>query len=556
MHEIQNSQVDTTGKEQDIIRELKLCQAELALQQQELKETAMRLENARKRMSTLFDEAPVGYVVLDKEARVIEANHTWCRIVGQRRPELVDASFSVALSEDSRQAFLECYEDLFNAPYGKRLLLSLKDGLTSIKMSASATRWMIGDHECDALLATLNDVSEWLRLQENLRDTLQIQAIAQLTSGVAHDFNNILGTILGFVGLAKTSLDANELDKVHRHIAAIQRAGLRGRDLVRQLLIYSSGESTDKARLLDLSDAVRNALTMIEPLIPASIEININVKSKVVAEIDPLHLNQMLMNLCVNARDAMNGQGTLNVNLESRSYSGQACDTCHQDLGGDWAVIEVEDDGQGMTPEVKRRIFEPFFSSRDRVKGTGLGLSVVHGMIKSYHGHVMVDTAPGEGARFQLLFPLAKLQLEKSHTPESTLDRDPDGLSGVCVLVVEDETDLREMLGEFLEDEGCKVLTAANGADALKKLESAENAVDIVITDQTMPRLTGLDLAERIKQVTPELPIILSTGYGDKFNETTISNMPVDALMVKPVLPDQLLSQMEFLLSQAKETEN
>ncbi len=253
--------------------------------------------------------------------------------------------------------------------------------------------------------------------------------------------------------------------------------------------------------------------------------------------LDPVQLEQVLMNLCINARDAMQGAGTLHIALKQTTHRDGACTSCHQPLHGTYVELTVRDTGPGIAPEVVERMFEPFFSTKEVGKGSGMGLSTVHGIVHEHGGHIVVETRPGAGATFRVLFrPMSQAEgksgIEATESSANTAEvRQLNGR----VLVVDDEPAVGEFMGELLESWGLEVTVKPNGAEAEALFAENPQHFDLVVTDQTMPKMTGIELAQRLMAQRPELPVILYTGYTERLTEEQTRRAGIRALVTKPV---------------------
>jgi CheY-like chemotaxis protein len=253
--------------------------------------------------------------------------------------------------------------------------------------------------------------------------------------------------------------------------------------------------------------------------------------------LDPVQLEQVLMNLCINARDAMQGAGTLHIALKQTTHRDGACTSCHQRLHGTYVELTVRDTGAGIAPEVVERMFEPFFSTKEVGKGSGMGLSTVHGIVHEHGGHIIVETRPGAGAAFRVLFqPMSRAEggsgIEAAQATGDTAE--VRRLKG-RVLVVDDEPAVGEFMGELLDSWGLEVTVKPNGTEAEALFAGNPQRFDLVVTDQTMPKMTGIELTQRLLARRPGLPVILYTGYTERLTEEQTRRSGIRALVTKPV---------------------
>ncbi|MEQ8234923.1 MAG: PAS domain S-box protein [Gammaproteobacteria bacterium] len=372
-------------------------------------------------------------------------------------------------------------------------------------------------------------------LEGQLRQAQKMEAIGHLTGGIAHDFNNILTSVLGYVELAAERVEGGDDERVVRYLERARRSGERARDLVQQMLTFSRGQQ-GAPRELDLADVVTEGLQLLEPMLPASVHIETQCETDLPhTVIDPMHVEQVLVNLCINARDAMDGSGTLRVVLTHPRARPRICSACQQAVSGDFVELAVGDTGPGMTPEVLEHVFEPFFSTKAVGRGSGMGLATVHGIVHEYGGHVVVDTAPGAGAVFRVLLPACR-SATPADADAGAAGAAPDGAPLVGrVLVVDDNPAVAEFLEELLSGWGLEVRVITDAASALRCFRGDPHAFDVVVLDQTMPRMSGLELAGALLTVRPEVPVILYTGYAEGLTEQRVRAAGIRALVRKPL---------------------
>jgi PAS domain S-box-containing protein len=533
-----------------LIHELDVHHAELELQNEELKSTQLALQAAHDRMYHLFNQAPVSYLVLDTLGRVIEANHTFSEMTRIGRDALLGRAFFSFLSESAQKLFLLRFPALFKAPDGKQLELEFRESLINVSLSARKTQWMPDSGQQDALFVILHDITQQKKLETRLRESHKLEAIARLTGGIAHDFNNILASILGFTELAKAGLGSLQQDKLENYLTTIQDAGRRGRDLVQQILIFSRGDSIKHAVDQDLAPLVSQAMLILKAVLPTSIEVTMEIAQQLPpVHIYPLHLHQILMNLCINARDAMQGKGEMKISLSADRIEGEVCGICHREVKGEWIVLEVADNGPGIESQHQEKIFNPFFTTKDIGDGSGLGLSVLQGIVSSYGGHVLLRSTPGLGTSFRLLFSSVKTVAESARQMPKAAVTQGRG-HGELILVVDDEPAITQFLSEYLILMGYRVHTCANGKQAAAFLDAHQDQVALLVTDQTMPGMGGVELVAHAKRLRADLPVILCTGFSDWVDQASAAEHGIDRYFQKPLLPEKLVQALQQLLAQ------
>ncbi len=379
-----------------------------------------------------------------------------------------------------------------------------------------------------------------------LRQAQKIEAIGQLTGGIAHDFNNILASILGYAALARDSLGKDQ-EKQRGYLQEVIQAGERARDLVRQMLDFSRSSQGNPV-LLSVSDLVDESVKMLRALLPSSIRIVPPGGGQALPPVraDAAQLQQVLVNLCVNARDALQGEGTLTLDVRSLKTAGVRCASCHRQIRGDFVVLAVKDNGCGMNADQQARIFDPFFTTKEVGKGTGMGLSAVHGIVHSHGGHILLESAPGQGSEFRILLPAQGGEL-----PDAGEDREEATNTAAFparILVVDDEAAIGRFLKELLEAQGYEVEVSEDPRQALARFEADPGDLDLVITDQTMPGMSGLRLAACMRARRPDLPVILCSGFSDLVDENSAREAGIAAFLSKPIDMNSLLAKISELL--------
>jgi len=507
-------------------------------------EEALRASEARYRM--LFEMESDAIVLVDVDTlRIVDANRSALRMYGYTRDELLglratDLSVEPELTMRAiRDAASEARIPLRNHRRRDGRVFPVEIALSSIDLAGRP-----------AILAAIRDVTDRERAEEErgqleaqLRQAQKMEAIGHLAGGIAHDFNNILTSILGYIALAADRPAARKDAKLERYLDQGQVAVRRARDLIQQMLTFSRGQRGEP-RPIAIEPLVHDTMRLVRSTLPTTTELDIQLaRGLPQVMLDPVHLEQVLLNLCINARDAMSGSGVITVHVSTADAADAVCASCRQRVRGRHVELCVRDSGPGIAPEVLDRMFEPFFTTKDVGKGSGMGLATVHGIVHEYGGHVCVDTVPCAGAAFRILLPSladATPEADASQIASMALSASPARLHG-RVLVVDDESMVGAMMGETLESWGLDATVICNPVDAEHWIAQDPYRVDLVITDQTMPRLTGLELARRLALLRPELPVLLYTGYGSHLTADEARASGICALIAKPVEPAALL---------------
>ena len=384
--------------------------------------SARRIQEERDRARCYLDTAEVILLAQDRDGKITLINRKGCQIVGYSEDELVgEDGFEKFSGENEREELkhkfqkvmageaelLECYETVVKTHDGAERIVAWHD---SLLFDASGNGELVG------ILSSGEDITDFRKsmqersqLQRQLMQAQKMEGIGQLTGGIAHDFNNILMAMLGYYHLVQAKIAPLSDDNLNRYLMEIDKSGQRAKDLVRNMLAFTRGDNGE-VRTLDVAEVVKDTLGMLQSLIPSTIEIQTafedDLPSVVVNEVS---LQQVLMNLCINARDAIEGNGLIQIAVREYHADGDECASCHQSLKGSFIELSVKDSGHGIQTNDILNLFQPFFSTKEVGKGTGMGLAVVHGIVHGYGGHILVDTKPAAGACFRLLFtPITK----------------------------------------------------------------------------------------------------------------------------------------------------
>lgn len=426
----------------------------------------------------------------------------------------------------------------------QQAILRRKDGVkTEIEHSVAPLRH--GPKEqVSGCVIVFSDVSDRMELEEKLRQAQKLDAIGKLAGGIAHDFNNAITAIIGYAEMILR--DAGSVGPLHKHAKQIVRAAEHSARLTHQLLAFSRKQLL-QPRCLDLSREVSEIEGMVRRLIGENIRLELHSQNGLWnALADPGQIHQVVLNMAINARDAMPAGGTLTIRLENASLSAEEAARIPEGRPGEFARLSIADTGIGMTPEILKRIFEPFFTTKEPGKGTGLGLATCYGIVRQTRGLIGVESTPGAGSTFSIYLPRADAPVAAAEAP---VDATPAG-SGT-ILLVEDEEILRSLGVQILESFGYSVASAADGREAMEKIENWEGPLDLVITDLVMPRVGGRELVEWLSSNRPEVRVLLMSGYtDDEIIRTAIEGSQVPYLQ-KPFTPTVLARKVHEILESA-----
>jgi len=508
-----------------------------------LAERALRASEEQYR--AIFDATTDSHVLRDAEFRIVDVNPAYEAMSGRTRAEALGRC-DVTMSDPAKTAQIMALH--------QRALAGEQVSWESVARRSSGEAFHIEVRGVPIrhrgqphVLYIGRDMTERKRaeaergvLEAQLRQAQKMEALGQLTGGIAHDFNNILQGILGNLVLAEERQDELEDAKLARYLERAHSAAQRARDLIQQMLTFSRGRSGERMPAAP-GALLKDATRLLRPTLPASIELGIELADAAPAALlDAVQFEQVLLNLCINARDAMQGAGSIALAARGAELRGEVCASCRQRIDGSYLELSVGDSGPGIAPEVRERMFDPFFSTKEVGKGSGMGLAMVHGIVHQHGGHVLVESAPGGGARFRILLPPAEAPATGDGRPAARAARAARARLSGRVLVAEDEASIRELLEDLLGGWGLEVVAQPDGAAARDAFAEDPQGFDLVITDQTMPKLTGLQLAKLVTRMRPGIPVILCTGYGEDLKPRELQAAGVRTLARKPVEPEQL----------------
>ena len=374
-------------------------------------------------------------------------------------------------------------------------------------------------------------------LQRSIQTAHKLKTIGQLSGGFAHEFNNILASILGFTELAREYVTES---KAAEYLGEVERASIRAGDLVKRVLSYSRRGSAEQPREINLGDALQESVALLRGTLPATVNITTDIPEGVRITTTPDQLRDALVNLCVNASEAMNERGQIRIGLEERDAKEVTCSSCLSIFSGPHWVVKVEDEGTGLDAQTED-LFAPFYTTKPTGQGSGLGLSIVHGIAHECGGHVVASNRARGGARFSLFFPL-------SHPAPA---REPVATDKRRILLIEDDASVGRYLEALLDENAFDVTLANLPTAALETFMAMPETFDLVITDQQMPILTGLEIARDIHQLRPEVPIILTSGNPTQFDIAELAGVGIRDIFGKPIEAERLLARITGLLKTA-----
>jgi PAS domain S-box-containing protein len=510
------------------------------------------LLQSRQQLSNIIDFLPDATFVVDNDKRVIAWNRAIEEMSGVSKDEMIgqgDYAYAVPFYGERRRQLLDLldvddeglrktYRHVSRKGgtlYAEAFAPALNEGKGAYFWATVAPLFDAQGNRVGAI-ESIRDISgqkqvetEREKLKSQLAQAQKMEAIGTLAGGIAHDFNNILGAILGYAEMARDDIASDS--RVASDLDQVINAGKRARELVKQILAFSRQAETERVSLQP-AGIVHDAVKLLRPSLPATIEIRQDIDAAAGPILaDPTQLHQILVNLCTNAYHAMEETGgVLTISLKNLHLAAEDLRQRPQIAPGDFVQISVSDTGSGMTPEVRERIFEPYFTTKEQGKGTGMGLSIVHGIVQSHEGFLSCYSEPGEGTVFHVFLPVVSGDAAAIGMPVAAVP-----LGHERILFIDDEEILAEMAQTMLERLGYLVTVKNNSLEALAAFQNQPESFDLVITDQTMPGMTGMDLARRMLQIRPDLPIILCTGFSTLVSEDRARAIGIREFALKPL---------------------
>jgi PAS domain S-box-containing protein len=514
--------------------------------------TEAALLESEERYRATFDSIPDSVTVTKlKDGRYSYVNDGFCRITGYSRAEVIgrtplDINLYADMEDRVNMArLLQEQGELVNLAIRFRK----KDG-TYLESLFSARPLKIAGEDC--LVALAKDVTDLKRSEEEkarliaqLRQSQKMEAIGALAGGIAHDFNNILAAILGYTELAK--MDLPEDSPIRSALEQITKAANRAGNLVRQILAFSRKAQLDKSER-DITPIIKESLDFLRASIPSTIAIEPNLEPHLGSVIaDATQIQQLVMNLCTNSAHSMaQTGGTLTVSLGGKTVTETTVGQVGQVEPGPYLVLTVRDTGHGIDRDHLDHIFEPFFTTKEQGAGTGMGLAVVHGIVIGHNGAIFIQSEPGQGTQFDIFLP------ETAARPDNSNFTSPKALppGSERILLVDDEESLTDVGQKLLESLGYQVTVRNSGLQAFQLLKDDPQRFDLLITDQTMPQMTGAELAQKALELRPDLPVILCTGYSDRISPEQAELLGIRKFLYKPSQLWELAEAVREVLDQ------
>jgi two-component system cell cycle sensor histidine kinase/response regulator CckA len=505
-------------------------------------------KRAEDRFRVLVENAPTAIVIADEKGRIVEMNAQAIRMFGYESGELIGKTIETLLPERLRHTHQGHRSGYMKDPHarsmgvGMELIANRKDGTefpVEIGLGPLVTR------EGVLVSSTIVDITGRKKMEEHLRLSQRMEAIGKLAGGVAHDFNNLLAVILGCSDVALDALPPDH--PAVKKIEMIRKAGTSGADLTRQLLAFSRQQML-KPQVLDLKGLIERTQGLLHRLIGENIECKVSMEPSLGRiKSDPGQIEQVLLNLAVNARDAMPNGGRLTIEARNVELDESYKQEHQQVVPGRYVMVAVADTGCGMDRETQARIFDPFFTTKELGKGTGLGLATVYGIVKQSGGYIWVYSERGSGTVFKVYLP----RIEESLEPGKQRESDETVSQGSeTVLFAEDSDSLREMAREYLECLGYTLLEASSGKEALQRAKEFTGPIHLLLSDVVMPEMSGPELASQMESLRPGIKVIFTSGYTDDAIARQGALDPAVAFIQKPYRPKALARKIREVLDE------
>lgn len=502
---------------------------------------------AENTLRTLIESLPMGLIIADEKGRITDLNESSLRMFGYSREELLGQAIETLLPERLRNSHQGHRAGYIQHPHarpmglGMELFARRKDGTefpVEVSLGPLATK--------DGMLVTgtVIDITERKKIEQQLRLAQRMEAIGQLAGGIAHDFNNLLAVIMGSADIIVDALPRG--DPLGRKVEMIRSAGSSAADLVRQLLAFSRQQMVQPL-VLNVPKIIARTQAMLQRIIGEDIEFKVIVEDSVGSiKADPGQIEQVLLNLAANARDAMPKGGRLSIHASNVELDESDRKKHAPVVPGPYVMLAIEDTGCGMDLKTQARIFDPFFTTKALGKGTGLGLATVYGIVKQTGGYIWVYSELGHGTIFRVYLPRVGKAIQTAQREAS----ETEALQGSeTILLAEDSESLREMAQEYLESIGYRVLSAVSGEKALQRAKDFQGPIHLLLTDVVMPEMSGPELANHMTSLRPGVKIIFTSGYSDDAITRQGILDPKVAFIQKPYRPKALAKKVRQVLN-------
>ncbi len=504
---------------------------------------AKYLEKQSNRLAVIVEQAADAIIITDTEGIVRYVNPKFESEIGYLKSEIIGETISVLSSDKHERGFYtELWTDIKKGNVWNGKIWNKKKNGNLILHDVSISPILNAEDKIIEFATIHRDITDQQKLEDRMRQSQKMEAIGTLAGGVAHDFNNILGAIIGYAELAQYDLEDENPAKESVH--QILQAGQRAKDLAKQILLFSRRTEQEMVPV-KITILIKEVVTLLMATLPSTIKIDLDFQSENrVVLANPGQIHQVLMNLCTNAAQAlgdMNGKITIKLD---QFVLDQEVTLIYPELPiGNYLKLQVIDTGSGISSNDIDKIFDPFFTTKSRGEGTGLGLSVVHGILENHHGTIRVSSKLDMGTTFDIYLPILESDTLYSTKSEVVINKG-DGQ----ILFVDDEASLVEIGKKLLERHGYNVTPAFDGQEAWKIFSKNPDRFDVIITDKTMPKMTGIELSKQIHSIRPKIPILLSTGFSEEITIDQANTIGIRQILNKPVISSELLTAIQKII--------
>jgi len=538
----------------ELLQELNTYQIELELQNEDLRQTQAELDNARRKYTDLYDFAPVSYLTLNEKGLISEANLAASELLGVPRGRLLNRPLSAFIVDDDQNIYFQCRKELLRSGEKQRGELRIRRNNSSILpvlMEGTVNAKLDGDS--GQFRVIMMDISRRKELEAELLQSRKMEAIGSLAAGIAHDFNNILTSCLGYAEMAREEVGEN--GKAREDIEHVITAAHRATELVKRILTFSR-QGVEAKKPLAPAPIVKEASQLLRASLPATVEIQEEIDDNgglIVAAPDMIH--QIVINLGTNALHAMEGEkGILSIKTARVALKENDLPETPEFRPGNYMELKVRDTGHGMDQPTVERIFEPYFTTKEVDKGSGMGMSLIHGIVKDCGGFLKIESAPDQGTAVSIYFPIVgeteERRAVKRGAEKGKVPIELPSTGNEHILLVDDEKNIARIFKQILEQFGYKVTAHYSSIETLETFRAAPDSFDLVLTDQRMPWQSGMELAARIREIRPDMPIILCTGYSSSIDEKEAKEIGIKRIVMKPIGAAALANNVREVLDQ------
>ncbi len=492
------------------------------------------------RMAVIIEQVADAVIITDTEGIIQYVNPKFESDIGYSKEEIHGEKISILSSKKhDRKFYTELWTEIKKGHVWNGKIWNQKKDGDLILHDVSITPILNADNKIIEFATIHRNITDQHWFEDRMRQSQKMEAIGTLAGGVAHDFNNILGAIIGYAEL--TQYDLEDGDPAKKSVNQILQAGHRAKDLVKQILLFSR-QTKQEMVPVKITILVKEVVKLLKATLPSTIKIELDFRTETnLVMADPGQIHQILMNLCTNASHALGDlDGKITIRLDQFSLNQNATHIYPELSAGNYLKLQVIDTGPGISPEVIDNIFDPFFTTKTRGEGTGLGLSVVHGILENHNGTIRVFSELGKGTRFDVFLPVLEPDQIYPVKSDNIIDTGDDH-----ILFVDDEVQLVEIGKKYLERQGYEVTSALNGQRAWEIFSKDPDKFDMVITDKTMPKMNGLELSKHIYSLRPETPILLCTGFSEAITTEQAKVIGIQQILNKPMVASELVKAIK-----------